>query len=135
MTDVMQSLTTVVNLLKRLRAANENIKNADFANLIADLNLEFADVKMKLAGVIEENLKLKEQIRVLQAADGDPCPKCRKRTYHLEGSRPIPHLATWAPFDALTSAPIVVSANRSSSLQKVKYKQVEIAPSSDVGRR
>lgn len=90
MTDVMQSLTTVVDLLKRLPAANENIKNADFANLIADLNLEFADVKMKLAGVIEENLKLKEQIRVLQAADGDPCPKCRKRTYQLEGSRPDP---------------------------------------------
>jgi lipopolysaccharide biosynthesis regulator YciM len=86
----MQSFTTAVDLLKRLRAANEKIKNADFANLIADLNLEFADVKMKLAGVIEENLKLKEQIRVLQAVDGAPCPKCRKRTYQLESSRPDP---------------------------------------------
>jgi hypothetical protein len=90
MSDVMQSLTTAVNIVSRLRAANENIKNADFANLIADLNLEFADVKLKLAGVLEENLKLKNQIRLLQSVDGDPCPKCRKRTYQLETSRPDP---------------------------------------------
>jgi hypothetical protein len=90
MSDVMQSLTTAVNIVSRLRAANENIKNAEFANLIADLNLEFADVKLKLAGVMEENLKLKEQIRLLQLVDGDPCPKCRKRTYQLETSRPDP---------------------------------------------
>jgi hypothetical protein len=88
MTDLMQSFSHAVDLLKSLRAANEKVKNAEFALLIADLNLEFADVKLKLAGVIEENLKLKERVRTLESAEGDPCPKCRKRTYQLESSRP-----------------------------------------------
>jgi hypothetical protein len=90
MTDVMQSLSHAIDIAKRLREMNEKVKNADFANLIADLNLEFADVKLKLAGVMEENLKLKETIRALESVEGEPCPKCRKRTYELESSRPDP---------------------------------------------
>jgi hypothetical protein len=90
MTDVMQSLAHAIDIAKRLREMNEKVKNADFANLIADLNLEFADVKLKLAGVMERNLKLKERIRTLEAIDADPCPKCRKRIYELESSRPDP---------------------------------------------
>jgi hypothetical protein len=90
MTDVMQSLSHAIEIVKRLRTVNENVKNAEFANLIADLNMEFADAKLKLAGVMEENLKLRERIRVLEAAEGDPCPRCRKRTYELESSCPDP---------------------------------------------
>ena len=90
MTDVMQSLGHAIDIAKRLRVMNEKVKNADFANLIADLNLEFADVKLKLAGVMEENLRLKERIRALETVEGESCPKCRKRTYELESSRPDP---------------------------------------------
>jgi hypothetical protein len=90
MTDVMQSLGHAIDIVRRLREMNEKVKNSDFANLIADLNLEFADVKLKLAGVMEENLKLKERIRTLEALKADPCPKCRKRTYELESSQPDP---------------------------------------------
>ena len=39
---------------------------------------------------MEENFKLKEKIRALEAVEADPCPKCRKRTYELESSRPDP---------------------------------------------
>lgn len=90
MSDWTASLSTAIDIVKRLRAVNENIKNAEFSNLIADLNLEFADLKLKLAGVVEENVKLKTRIRELENSEGDPCPKCRKRTWELESSRPDP---------------------------------------------
>jgi hypothetical protein len=90
MTDFMQSLTQATTLLMRLRALNEKVKNAEFAHVIADLNMEFADLKLKCAGVVEENVRLKDEIRKLQAVEGEPCPKCRKRTYELESSRRDP---------------------------------------------
>jgi regulator of replication initiation timing len=90
MSDLTISLSTAFGILKRLKDINENIKNSEFSNLIADLSVELAEVKMKLAGVIEENVKLKEQVRTLQNADGDPCPKCRKRGWEPERSKPHP---------------------------------------------
>jgi hypothetical protein len=76
-------------ILKRLRDINENIKNSEFSNLIADLHMELAEAKVKLAGVMEENIRLKEQVTALQNTEGEPCPKCRKRGWELE-SRPHP---------------------------------------------
>ena len=90
MSDWMTSLSTAIDIAKRLRAVNENVKNAEFANLIADLNMEFADLKLKMAGVVEENLKLNARIRELESIEADPCPKCKKRTWELESSRPHP---------------------------------------------
>src|SRR5262245_8970591 len=87
MTDLATSLSTAFGILKRLKDINENIKNSEFSNLIADLSMELAEVKMRLAGVIEENVKLKEQIRELQNVEGDPCPRCRKRGWHVEDSK------------------------------------------------
>jgi hypothetical protein len=91
--DWTTSLSTAIDIVKRLRAVNENIKNAEFSNLIADLNLELADLKLKLVGVVEENIKLREQIRELENVEGDPCPRCRKRTWELKTSTPHPDMA------------------------------------------
>src|SRR5258707_15587824 len=104
MTDVMQSLGHAIDIAKRLREMSEKMKNADFANLIADLNLEFADVKMKLAGVMEENLKLKEKIRALEAVEVAPLPKVPKPTYKLESSRPDPTIGNMAPVQPMYQA-------------------------------
>ena len=90
MSDWTTSLSTAIDIAKRLREANEKIKNLEFANLIADLNLEFAELKLKMAGVVEENVRLKARIRELESIEADPCPKCRKRTWELENSRPHP---------------------------------------------
>ena len=90
MSDWTTSLSTAIDIAKRLREANEKIKNLEFANLIADLNLEFAELKLEMAGVVEENVKLKARIRELESIEADPCPKCRRRTWQLESSHPDP---------------------------------------------
>ncbi len=45
----------------------------------------------------EENIRLRERVTQLEArigelehADGEPCPKCRKRTWVVESSEPDP---------------------------------------------
>jgi rubrerythrin len=88
MAGAMESLSSAISIVRRMREVNEKTKNVEFASLIADLNYEFAELKLKFAGVMEENLKLKERIRVLESVEGDPCPRCRKRTYQLESSKP-----------------------------------------------
>lgn len=88
MTDLISSVSTAISLATRLRDINENIKSAEFKNLLADLSLQLADVKLKLADVLEENIRLKREVAALKSADGDPCPKCRKRGWQLESSKP-----------------------------------------------
>jgi len=58
--------------------------------LVADLNLELAEIKMQLAGVLEENTRLKSRISDLESIEGEKCPKCRKQGWQLESSQPDP---------------------------------------------
>lgn len=89
--DVVASISTAISIASRLKKISENIKDAEFKNLLADLSLELADVKMKLAGVLEENIKLTEKIRELENVEGEPCPRCHKRGWQLQDSKPDPH--------------------------------------------
>ena len=90
MGDLISSVSTAITIAKRLKEINDHIKDAEFKNLLADLSVELADVKLKLAEVIEENLTLKGKIRELQNTEGEPCPKCRKSGWQLESSEPDP---------------------------------------------
>lgn len=90
MPDLISSIATALSLVSRLRTISATIRDAEFKNLLADLNIELADVKMKLAEVVDENAKLKQKVRELERAEGDPCPKCHKRTWELIDSRPDP---------------------------------------------
>lgn len=90
MGDLISSVATAVNIAKRLKEYSDKIKELEFKNLLADLNLELAELKLKLAEVLEENIKQKEKIQALEAMDGDPCPKCRKRGWQLEASERDP---------------------------------------------
>lgn len=90
MTDLIASLSTALSLTSRLREISANIRDAEFKNLLADLSLQLADMKLKLADVMEQNRVLTERVRELEQADGEPCPKCRKRSWELQGSRPDP---------------------------------------------
>ncbi|GHV83961.1 hypothetical protein AGMMS50212_13010 [Spirochaetia bacterium] len=65
MQDIIQGVTTAVELIKKLTNLNEKIKNADLHNLIADLNFELAKSKNSISELIAENITLKEQIRLL----------------------------------------------------------------------
>ena len=90
MTDLVGSVSTAISLARRLKDISENIKGAEFKNLLADLSLELADVKLKLADVLEENARLRCEVSALRNVDGEPCPKCRKRGWQLESSKPDP---------------------------------------------
>jgi hypothetical protein len=84
------AITNAIGLLTRLKTISDNIRNAEMKNLLADLSLELAEVKMKMAGLINENLELQNKIKELESVEGDPCPKCHKRGWQIESSRKHP---------------------------------------------
>lgn len=71
------AITNAISLLTRLREISANIRDAEFKNLLADLSLELAEVKIKMAGLMTENLELQNKIKELESVEGDPCPRCR----------------------------------------------------------
>lgn len=86
MGDVFALIAGVAATAKQAAAAGEKLKHAELKNLLADLNMQLADVKIELASVMQENSDLKTKIRELEAAEGDPCPHCRNRGWHVEKS-------------------------------------------------
>ncbi len=86
--DIVTTISTAILLVSRLKEISENIKDAEFKNLLADLSLELANAKLKIASLIEENTELKSKLRVIENTEGEPCPKCHKRGWHLEESKP-----------------------------------------------
>ena len=90
--DLLTTISTSIALAGRLREIAKNIENAEFKNILADLSLELADLKLQLAGVVEENIELKAKVRRLESTDAEPCPKCRKPAWELERSQPHPSM-------------------------------------------
>lgn len=89
MTDIITTISTAITLATRLKKASDHVKEAEFQSLLADLQIELAQAKAQVAGLINENTDLKQQIRNASPSDGgDPCPKCRKRTWRPLWSRP-----------------------------------------------
>jgi hypothetical protein len=86
--DIISTISSAISLTRRLKTISDNIKDAEFKNLLADLTLQLADVKLKLASILEENVALKQQIKENENTEGDPCPKCRMRSYQLVSSKP-----------------------------------------------
>jgi regulator of replication initiation timing len=87
MIEVISSVTTAIKLVSRLKEISEKLKDAQLNNLVGDLSLQLADLKVKLATVVEENVTLKQRVRELQNVEGEPCPRCQKRSWQLESSR------------------------------------------------
>jgi regulator of replication initiation timing len=71
MNDVLSSIGHAISLAKRLREVSKNIEDAEFKNLLADLNLELADTKLALAGMIEENAQLKMELTQVKHSQGN----------------------------------------------------------------
>ncbi|EGQ8102542.1 TPA: hypothetical protein ACN33E_002860 [Vibrio parahaemolyticus] len=70
MSDVLGSIGQAIGLAKRLREISKNIEDAEFKNLLADLNLELADTKLALADVMEQNFQLKAEVNELKNSQG-----------------------------------------------------------------
>ncbi len=90
MGDIIATVSTAITLATRLREISKNIEDAEFMNVLADLSLELADAKLKVAGLVAENAALKEKLHSLTSATGERCPKCNNRTFVLISSRPHP---------------------------------------------
>lgn len=86
------AITNAISLLGRLKTIGANIRDAEFKNVLADLSLELAEVKMKMAGLMNENLELQSRIKELESVDGDPCPRCRKQGWQIETTKKHPML-------------------------------------------
>jgi hypothetical protein len=85
------AITNAIGLVTRLKKIAENVRDAEFKSVLADLTIELAEVKMKMAGLMNENLELQNRIKELESIEGDPCPRCRKRGWQIESSRKHPH--------------------------------------------
>jgi hypothetical protein len=84
------AITNAISLLTRLKTISANIRDAEFKNVLADLSIELAEVKMKMASLMNENLELQNRIKELESVEGDPCPKCHKRGWQIEKSQKHP---------------------------------------------
>ena len=62
MVEIITGLTSAIDIVTKLNALNEKIKDADIKMLIADLNIELAKAKNSIAELITENQKLKSEI-------------------------------------------------------------------------
>ncbi|MBI3049559.1 MAG: hypothetical protein HYY76_14735 [Acidobacteria bacterium] len=87
MTEIIATVASAINIVSRLKAINDRIRDAEFQNVLADLNIELAEAKIQVAELLSENRDLKQRIRELEKADDEPCPKCRQRTWRVEDSK------------------------------------------------
>lgn len=70
-------LTTAIELGKKLFAAANAVRDADIKMLVADLQLQLAEAKHRMAAIIEENLSLKGDLaRALQPAGDMQVGEC-----------------------------------------------------------
>ncbi|AMF92405.1 hypothetical protein AL536_02690 [Vibrio fluvialis] len=86
MSDVLGSIGQAINLAKRLREISKNIEDAEFKNLLADLNLELADTKLALADVMEQNSTLKLEVNELKNSQGNNLSQLEFRDFAYYGA-------------------------------------------------
>lgn len=87
MPEIISSITAAITTAKKMMEISEKIKDAELRNLVGDLSIKLADIKIQLANVTEENTQLKARVRALESTEGEKCPKCRKPGLQLESSR------------------------------------------------
>ncbi|ENP8453886.1 TPA: hypothetical protein ACX6PV_003829 [Photobacterium damselae] len=63
---MFDSINNSIGLLKRLKEISDNVADAEFKNVLADLSNELADVKIELADSKEKLAELKEENRILK---------------------------------------------------------------------
>ncbi|WP_417383223.1 hypothetical protein [Gimesia sp.] len=85
--ELFSALNNSIALAKRLREISNNIKDAEFNQLLADLYNELADIKMEMAGMKEQVAELKEEnlrLKTMQP-ENNVKPKLDRGCYIFEG--------------------------------------------------
>lgn len=85
MNDILSSVAIALSLTTRLREIGNNIEDAEFKNLLADLSLELADAKLKISDLVSENMELKDKLHSLTSDTEKLCPKCNQRGFYFDG--------------------------------------------------
>ena len=66
---MIAEIATALSVTKGLKDIGDRIKDAEFKNLLAELQMALADIKVKCADLEEENLRLKGELKKAQQAD------------------------------------------------------------------
>ncbi|MCH8493941.1 MAG: hypothetical protein LAT53_11975 [Idiomarina sp.] len=90
MADILTTVSTAISLASRLREIGKNVEDAEFKNLLADLTIELAEAKLKIADLVSDNAALKEKLDAVTSAAGERCPSCNNRTFKIVTTRPHP---------------------------------------------
>jgi len=69
MPDVIATVTTSIGIAKQLLELLEKSKDVKAKSLLADLQIELAEVKMRLAELIEENTQFKARLKKAESAE------------------------------------------------------------------
>jgi hypothetical protein len=96
--DIITTISTSINLAKRLREISKNIEDAEFKNLLADLSSELADLKLEAAALKEHIARLQEENTLLKktAQPSDEKPSGRKwGCYQFKGDSGLYCPACW----------------------------------------
>jgi hypothetical protein len=83
-----QILANALKALDSLREQSKASKDSALKENISKLYDNLLDLKAAVLRAEEENSELKARIRELGTAQADPCPKCKKRCWQLESSKP-----------------------------------------------
>jgi regulator of replication initiation timing len=89
MIELGTALAGALDIVKKLNALNEKIKDADIKMLIADLNIELADAKNDIAKLITENQRLKTEIDNLKNDKFDKLQFKNGAYYDTDGNGPF----------------------------------------------
>lgn len=84
--DLMAGFGHALDLTSRLKRLNDKLKDAEFADVLADLQLELARLKSELAGTIEENVQLKGKMQQLKQRP--PVDQLEAPPYETEPAAP-----------------------------------------------
>jgi hypothetical protein len=77
--EVLAGIDRSIGLVKQLRDISKNVSEAKFRNLLADLSVELADAKLKIAALKEELAAQADEIRELKRTpDAKPKPSGTK---------------------------------------------------------
>jgi len=97
MTGLMETISTAIALTARLSELADNIEDQEFKHLLAKLSLELADLslglaqaELRIANLIVENAKMRDEYPKQSNSEGELCPKCRQMTFELISSKPHP---------------------------------------------
>lgn len=101
----MADFSSLGAALASLKTIWDLAKNAQDAQLAMKISAEIANVQGKLIDVQQqaialqqENQTQRDEINQLKAnlaetVEADPCPRCRKKGWHVESSAPLPTFA------------------------------------------